>query len=118
CSYTYANPSYARLLFHAPASSDLYTLSLHDALPILLMVPVTFTVPPPLVKVPIPPIVLKMPPRFTVEVASRLIVPVFIHVVPAIDRKRTRLNSSHVVFLYVVFCFDKIRPLASLLIRP
>ena len=47
-----------------------------------LIVPVMFTVPPALVHVPMPPVALKVPPRFTIEgAAPTLIVPALVHVV-------------------------------------
>src|SRR5476649_1048799 len=65
--------------FNDTATTEIYTLSLHDALPIL-------------------------PPNFTV-VAPVNRVPVMVTTVP--DRKSTRLNSSHTVISYAVFCLKK-----------
>src|SRR5437870_11347914 len=65
------------------ATTEIYTLSLHDALPIFLKTAVPETVPG--VRIPLPP-------------------PIFAH---AEDRKSTRLNSSHVAISYAVFCLKK-----------
>src|SRR5699024_12557051 len=91
-------------LFTTPATSDIYTLSLHDALPISLV------------------------PKFielveqssdnnrvalVVDMRSRLFFNEINSVLdqidasPNIDRKSTRLNSSHVSISYAVFCLKK-----------
>src|SRR5690349_22400507 len=70
--------------FNDPATPEIYTLSLHDALPILV--------------------------RRSVEPAAE---PVRLHQDGAPedrqDRKSTRLNSSHVEISYAVFCLKKKR---------
>src|SRR5699024_12392948 len=74
--------------FQAPSPTDIYSLSLHDALPIsgrVVAAVSTSQVSQP----------LRMdPPRIT----------------PNIDRKSTRLNSSHVSISYAVFCLKKKKP--------
>src|SRR5699024_12763402 len=82
--------------FYYPASTDTYTLSLHDALPIshsverpviLLAVQKEF-----------------FPPDY-LGIARHLL-----DLAPLdqiIDRKSTRLNSSHVSISYAVFCLKK-----------
>src|SRR5437870_10931616 len=73
--------------FHDTAPTEIYTLSLHDALPISMIssntMPSKVTAPP-------------------AHASSR---------VPAAgvgrDRKSTRLNSSHVAISYAVFCLKK-----------
>src|SRR5439155_19942305 len=88
--------------FHAPATPEIYTLSLHDALPICT-----------------PP----GHPQRAVQVVGRVADAVPPEVVAAIDdgravrqlldpaaerdRKSTRLNSSHVAISYAVFCLKK-----------
>src|SRR5438067_10736066 len=70
--------------FNDPATTEIYTLSLHDALPILLdsyREMVTLHVVQPAVVAPV----------------QRAVV----------DRKSTRLNSSHVSISYAVFCLKK-----------
>src|SRR5207253_9938037 len=77
---------------HGPAPPDVYTLSLHDALPIyppcadveplhLLLVQHETNIPSP-------------PRQQTIRRCSG-------------DRKSTRLNSSHVAISYAVFCLKK-----------
>src|SRR5215467_15839955 len=66
--------------FNDPATTEIYTLSLHDALPI--RPPANAPLVRPVAKPPI-----AAPPR------------------P--DRKSTRLNSSHLVISYAVFCLTK-----------
>src|SRR5690349_22667445 len=72
--------------FNDPAPTEIYTLSLHDALPISL--PAHASIYPGAVYLGL------------VEHRSR-------HVEPEIDRKSTRLNSSHVEISYAVFCLKK-----------
>src|SRR5947209_9223564 len=71
---------YVSFLFSiAPATTEIYTLSLHDALPICSC-PARPPPPPPAGR----------PPR-----------------IPSTDRKSTRLNSSHANISYAVFCLKK-----------
>src|SRR5688572_32706915 len=79
--------------FNAPATTEIYTLSLHDALPICL---------DPLEG-----------PGVRIEHA-RVIQPELrrddgqdARIVSAADRKSTRLNSSHSQISYAVFCLKK-----------
>src|SRR2546430_13354476 len=77
--------------FNDTATTEIYTLSLHDALPILYRVsPLTYMLGMPRVKV----------PYFAMVnlIAGEEIVP---------DRKSTRLNSSHSQISYAVFCLKK-----------
>src|SRR5207249_11779206 len=78
--------------FHDPAPTELYTLSLHDALPIwatsespLCAAPGTRRRWP------------RCRPQSTMQRCSR----------DCPDRKSTRLNSSHVSISYAVFCLKK-----------
>src|SRR5205807_9859885 len=107
----FINMSYITSIFftsHPP--TEIYTLSLHDALPILGVTDIcqdkcNARVPP---TAPVRPAVVG-------EVSSRLLsaapkprpprrpVPPK----PARDRKSTRLNSSHLVISYAVFCLKK-----------
>src|SRR3712207_8909150 len=87
-----------RFFFNDTATTEIYTLSLHDALPISV-------VPPHGLEVGLRP---GPPRRRRVGVA---------HVPPhsvtgqphahALDRKSTRLNSSHANISYAVFCLKK-----------
>src|SRR5207253_10651831 len=72
--------------FNDPATTEIYTLSLHDALPIFpsssfVVIPDT-----------------PLPPLFCVLKELKLW---------RLDRKSTRLNSSHVAISYAVFCLKK-----------
>src|SRR5439155_18844546 len=88
------------VLFHATATTELYTLSLHDALPICKTPPVLkayFRHPvrlrhPESLLAPSSQHPLKSPP--SCERSWR-------------DRQSTRLNSRHVAISYAVFCLKK-----------
>src|SRR5438874_10020539 len=71
--------------FNDTAPSEIYTLSLHDALPILVIVPRI-------------PSSCPAPESGTIVITS-----------DGEDRKSTRLNSSHVEISYAVFCLKKKR---------
>src|SRR5690349_23161260 len=71
--------------FNDTATTEIYTLSLHDALPIL---------------------VVKKLVNITPSFASRSILGVRANGCPVQDRKSTRL-SSHVEISYAVFCLKK-----------
>src|SRR5256885_9305757 len=73
--------------FNDTATTEIYTLSLHDALPISALYR------------PLPP---RSIPR-SLHISSTL------RLVSASDRKSTRLNSSHLVISYAVFCLKKKR---------
>src|SRR5438132_6343796 len=78
-------------LFFAPSATEIYTLSLHDALPILPIEEPAATV-----------------TSRTLDTAAMLG-----RASPRkpmdwmVDRKSTRLNSSHTVISYAVFCLKK-----------
>src|SRR6202034_4883839 len=73
----------SQYFFNDRAPTEIYTLSLHDALPIL-----------PLQLLDRHPHVPDPRAQFGVLVVG-------------VDRKSTRLNSSHLVISYVVFCLQK-----------
>src|SRR2546427_4452603 len=73
--------------FNDTATTEIYTLSLHDALPISS------------VDLPCP---LGRPEAGRADLADRV----------ALDRKSTRLNSSHSQISYAVFCLKKKKTLA------
>src|SRR3712207_7308174 len=80
--------------FNDTATTEIYTLSLHDALPISL---------PPEPSPPASALVAVGPP--TSEMATSAV-----RTTPAtqcLDRKSTRLNSSHANISYAVFCLKK-----------
>src|SRR5699024_12364223 len=75
--------------FHRPPPTELYTLSLHDALPILLRTHVSSG-------------------RLTFSSDFSQVRDARLHFAPGRrDRKSTRLNSSHVSISYAVFCLKK-----------
>src|SRR5690349_23284956 len=77
--------SFSFFFFNDPATTEIYTLSLHDALPISLANAYTQT---------LGAIFSETQKPYEVEIAPR-------------DRKSTRLNSSHVEISYAVFCLKK-----------
>src|SRR5688572_32330247 len=84
-SYEY----YSIFFFNDPATTEIYTLSLHDALPIS-----------------------RHQPRELVAVAGARAVhgaraKLTTNADPCTDRKSTRLNSSHSQISYAVFCLKK-----------
>src|SRR2546426_1951449 len=86
------NPSSSSFFFfNDTATTEIYTLSLHDALPISLRssLPEGGTDP--------------SSPRRPGERGSPILRPTG----PTLDRKSTRLNSSHLVISYAVFCLKK-----------
>src|SRR5256885_17220108 len=74
--------------FNDTATTEIYTLSLHDALPISPNSPE---------------LVLSMLGAWA---AGAILVPIDLRTPPE-DRKSTRLNSSHLVISYAVFCLKK-----------
>src|SRR3712207_8712555 len=83
------------LFFNDTATTEIYTLSLHDALPIFLMFTSWSEVSTPAE--------LSMASEFTRPPASAYSTrPRWVR-----DRKSTRLNSSHANISYAVFCLKK-----------
>src|SRR5207249_11469355 len=76
--------------FNTPPTTDIYTLSLHDALPISARRHQCFR-------------------RYRSFRVHALGVPLSgcANIFPGVDRKSTRLNSSHVSISYAVFCLKK-----------
>src|SRR5205085_10746132 len=95
-------------LFNDPAPTQIYTLSLHDALPISHLLVVFLPLPQKLPH-PLRGLRLPQPP----DRARRRTPTPRIHPPPAKpphhrpDRKSTRLNSSHSQISYAVFCLKK-----------
>src|SRR5205085_10414655 len=107
----YPPPHSASLLFPPPPPPALYTLSLHDALPIFASWQATQ--PRPLLEARLH-YFPENPDRLTGKVTSHLLVPLEDAGVfyggrwyPFEDRKSTRLNSSHSHISYAVFCLKK-----------
>src|SRR2546422_10964258 len=87
-------PNFFFFFFNDTATTEIYTLSLHDALPIWIIVWDRENVPP-------------LP-----DVLPRKETPLYLQVMWGIlpittDRKSTRLNSSHGYISYAVFCLKK-----------
>src|SRR6202453_5005345 len=72
--------------FNDTATTEIYTLSLHDALPILF-----------------PPLSERFHPLFRRRLSGDHL----------LDRKSTRLNSSHLRISYAVFCLKKTKRMIS-----
>src|SRR5438552_14030887 len=80
--------TYVLFFFNAPATTEIYTLSLHDALPISR-------------------VGLRIDrDRIIVLPEGRTLCEAF-GLDPLGDRKSTRLNSSHQIISYAVFCLKK-----------
>src|SRR5690349_25144253 len=77
--------SFFFFFFNDTATTEIYTLSLHDALPIFALLA----------------LFIREPPRGASDARNAVVVP------DAQDRKSTRLNSSHVEISYAVFCLKK-----------
>src|SRR5439155_24085803 len=92
-------------LFNVPSPPDFYTLSLHDALPICLHGESTGPVATPSMET--------IARRFRVLLVNGVQMELLIAALEEIDReqkldrKSTRLNSSHVAISYAVFCLKK-----------
>src|SRR5690625_6472363 len=92
------------LLSNAPATTAIYTLSLHDALPISTHITD---------RISYFRFLSAFPPIFRIEYHIPDICPVmnvfsgWIFFILKSDRKSTRLNSSHVAISYAVFCLKK-----------
>src|SRR5688572_31819171 len=87
----------ADFIFDAPTTTEIYTLSLHDALPICYRVPG---------KASIIPMQLFYPNRQPVPFSA-------MRTRKWKDRKSTRLNSSHSQISYAVFCLKKKRKIGT-----
>src|SRR5207244_13517930 len=74
--------SFLFFFFNDPATTEIYTLSLHDALPIFVFSPWAFG-------------------------AVRSTALFYLYFGEQRDRKSTRLNSSHQIISYAVFCLKK-----------
>src|SRR2546426_7325393 len=80
-----STPSFSFFFFNDTATTEIYTLSLHDALPISFFSASRYS------STTFDPGVQPNPPRACSNT----------------DRKSTRLNSSHLVISYAVFCLKK-----------
>src|SRR5256885_3011294 len=78
--------------FNDTATTEIYTLSLHDALPIFVISATCIPTPE-----------LELASSVTVFTADDIAA----RQERTLDRKSTRLNSSHLVISYAVFCLKK-----------
>src|SRR5438045_7562480 len=81
---------------HAPAPTEIYTLSLHDALPISSGLPEPSDVRAPVHGEPAGDVCRRLCARLAASPEDL-----------ELDRKSTRLNSSHLGISYAVFCLKK-----------
>src|SRR5256885_15329740 len=81
----FQSPFFFFFFFNDTATTEIYTLSLHDALPICH------------------PRALNIRDVIQINPAQRLHPQILV----SADRKSTRLNSSHLVISYAVFCLKK-----------
>src|SRR3712207_8780233 len=99
-----------RFFFNDTATTEIYTLSLHDALPILVDLLLLILTPSP-VQVPVLPSKLIQLELFDLGallvVTTLQFVPSTPFTIALADRKSTRLNSSHANISYAVFCLKK-----------
>src|SRR5260221_4298664 len=85
--------------FNDTATTEIYTLSLHDALPISSASPAC---PPPTTAT------SRCSTSASTRLESKPCLPgVIEYAMTMADRKSTRLNSSHTVISYAVFCLKK-----------
>src|SRR5437899_12499064 len=94
--YSYTTHRFPSLFFITPPTTEIYTLSLHDALPISWSDPRRGCPGAGEGDVPVAAEPLE------VRLAGELPLPA-----PGTDRKSTRLNSSHLGISYAVFCLKK-----------
>src|SRR5690606_39931628 len=94
-----------------PSTTEIYTLSLHDALPIyLVMDPLFIAVFKLGVEGAAYATIISQGFAFVygiIHVLRKKLAPFTVPTLPKWDRKSTRLNSSHVKISYAVFCLKK-----------
>src|SRR5207253_11453151 len=87
------------------APSHIYTLSLHDALPIFLYRRISDTIGVYHIELVLPDVMRQL--EFGEVSVTLPVIVVDIYTNGDLDRKSTRLNSSHVAISYAVFCLKK-----------
>src|SRR3712207_7068072 len=87
--------------FNDTATTEIYTLSLHDALPIYALVEVLDA------EVVLDPLDARLEHADGPLLLVDLVVDVAAQLLGHLDRKSTRLNSSHANISYAVFCLKK-----------
>src|SRR3712207_6970339 len=90
--------------FNDTATTEIYTLSLHDALPILGFVAILFVS---LFDLPVMDERTDALVEHVVWTVAPLSLPISAGIAILRDRKSTRLNSSHANISYAVFCLKK-----------
>src|SRR5207253_10776024 len=107
-------PPLLRFFLTAPAAPDIYTLSLHDALPISARASIPHVIARRGVVLFISSIGADMTgpggaPYYVAKAGVNALMKVLAKEVASdgVDRKSTRLNSSHVAISYAVFCLKK-----------
>src|SRR5688572_31019798 len=96
-SYVVSNPPqtiptyHSSFFFNAPATTEIYTLSLHDALPIFLVDDDALAI-------------AEVFPLHALQFHTNILGD---QLAAGEDRKSTRLNSSHSQISYAVFCLKK-----------
>src|SRR5436309_7739548 len=95
--------------FHAPATTEIYTLSLHDALPISCKAGIGVAILPSKLADRERDLVRLLPTEQVLSVELWVVVHRDLIRTARVraDRKSTRLNSSHVKISYAVFCLKK-----------
>src|SRR5438270_13507853 len=98
-SYPSIATSAIPFFYNASATTEFYTLSLHDALPISVALP----------QAKLPQVLLATVGQTPVAPSHRIwgLSDGATGVCPTVDRKSTRLNSSHSQISYAVFCLKK-----------
>src|SRR3712207_7434888 len=100
-----SNTCYFFFFFNDTATTEIYTLSLHDALPIWADGPVCLSAGPTVAGILSNPNMQKLLANASLELDPE-----------RQDRKSTRLNSSHANISYAVFCLKKKKNILYLLL--
>src|SRR5258708_16553911 len=99
--------SYIFFFFNDTATTEIYTLSLHDALPIFLDgIGLAFGTNKIGIARPLF-VIIEQPVREAINEYNDIQDKKFMEAAKKEDRKSTRLNSSHQIISYAVFCLKK-----------
>src|SRR3712207_7205979 len=94
---------YRVFFFNDTATTEIYTLSLHDALPIFEL-----AIPAIRINMLVFPIIgYQMVVTNFFQCIGKVKISIFLSLSRQLDRKSTRLNSSHANISYAVFCLKK-----------
>src|SRR3712207_8859221 len=94
------------VFFNDTATTEIYTLSLHDALPIYFLVVQRALAAEDLAASQRTPLIAAFP-KILYGILAIFPGLIALSVFPELDRKSTRLNSSHANISYAVFCLKK-----------